>query len=433
MQALKFRPSPLPDLNQANPGELASRFLAPRLDLNEVLRDELELDGPLVSTAGPSQVYRFTPEIHPLVPHLNEAGHREPWAKTLYEMNARATMTGLGIPIEQQNPQDGWTVHYQGSGSNFIRSSLEGVAFEEGTVIVDNDAFSEVAVAELKDLQRAEGLEVVKFEAGKGLTVDSEEYAKIVEGMREGRVKTLYITLNATTAGVSQKEALEALVELRDVENLDVVIIADAVSAQWYGAKWSRLPDVLFTSMQKDGGLGSSYAVGLSNRRARNRSQELARAGLSIGGKLGIGHAADYNNPPQTPPTERIFGHLLVNDAMQHLGWQQRVAGMQEEFRASLQAATSAGGGLSRWGIGMLVKNPGLASLSSHLLTLPDGMNAGVVRKALRELGCDLSTGYGKGPAKDSRIRVCAYSPIPDHTGPWVVEALAHVAENYKH
>ncbi len=426
----------LPDVSSpAAVQQLAGDYFAK----GETMEQSLIFDGrrPIVATAGPSRVHVFARQFYELQRLVMETGHREPWGKALFKGDANATFELLGIPPEQRGTEDGWKLYYGGSGSDFIRRSLEAVCFEKGTVLLDNDEFSKVAERELADIGRLVPQNVMRFQAGEGLTVGSEHFEQIVEGMRSGVVTTVYFTLNATTTGVNQKEALEALVKLRDEEDMDVVIVADGVSAQWYAAKWKNLPDVLFTSFQKDAAIGAGESVCVSNGRARKRSEQVKKAGLPTGGKLGVTANNPIDAPAQTPNMWSIFMHRIVAEAMLQ-GRRGEVAAMQNGALASLTEALSPGGSLNDLGFRFLVQDPQLRTKTSHVITLPDGISSGPFIKALAQKGLVVSTGYNvKGVSDEEnpkylQVRLCTYSASPMDIGDFFVGAAEEVVRELR-
>ncbi len=365
--------------------------------------------------AGPSKVHQFSDQLLSLIQQANQQNHRGEWTKKLLKNVSDGTFELLGIPEEQRNTE--WHICYTNSGTDGMERAIRAVCPREGTLFVDTDEFSTVVGKEMKDFGR--GYDVMKFTRGMALTPDAEEFEAVAQLIRNNEIKTLYLTRNGTTTGTDQKEAIEALVKVRDESGSDVVIVVDEVSAQWWAAsKRTALPDIIFVTSQKDMAIGPGTGLLIFNNRALERAQECAADGLDTGGKLGITAAygtskkrmAAEGQTAQTPPLGMIYAQHLVQDRVLRGAAQQEIRAVQGD---ALRAITSSihDGALGELGFGMLTTDDRLQSPTAHVLTVPDDLSGSDIVRGLRERhSILLSPGYGDFQGRE--VRVCSYSAI---------------------
>ena len=370
-----------------------------------------DLEARIHLTAGPGEQHRFESGVTIKGREIQEKSHRSGAVKKYGEVLSELALNGM-VPDEQRD-QD-WQAALLTSGTDGMRKAIDGLMGPDGNVVVNSDNFSNVAAGEVRAARGAEGLEVIDFERGEGLTVGSEEFERIAEMVREGTISTLHITENGTTTGANQRNAIEALVRIRDEADTDVVIIADAVSGQIVGAQREMLPDLMYAGFQKDMALGPVGAMMWLNRRAKQRCAKNAAKGLASTSKLGLlatiekGKKGDMQTP-QTPNLEAIVRATALWHEIAHEGLRETAAANQAKSLALVREWTSPEGELGRRGFTMLTTRADLQSPTSHVIQVPEGTNAKDIVAQLAEEGVIISAGYGKNFGT-RELRVCPYS-----------------------
>ncbi len=382
-------------------------------------------------TAGPSKIHRLCIkedwEFRKILELAREESHRGEFAQFLIKgINIRVfDMLGISEDLRDADFTDfsetpeGWHVAHTNSGTDGMERTIRAACFAESTVLVDTDNFSRVAESEMKAMGRR--YKAIRFQRGHALVgKEQREFRGIVEGMRDESIATLYLTENGTTTGANQSQAIQELVRIRDKEELNTVIVVDAVSSQIIGAEREYIPDIIFWANQKQPAIGPGSGILLFNNRALARAQEVQRSGLDTGGKLGIQAAygtnekrmAERGQTMQTPPMGELYRERIILERMYGTDerWKE-VAELQLEARRLITEAVREGE-LGKKGISMVTEDPRIQSTTSHVMRLPESISAQDLIKHMKEgplLHTLIQAGYG-ADYKDTEIRICVYS-----------------------
>jgi aspartate aminotransferase-like enzyme len=359
--------------------------------------------------------------------------HRGGFAKDLIKQSNGYIFDLFNIPEEKRNTEfnegeeipEGFHIGYTSSGTDGMERAIRAVFTKNkrDNVLVNTDNFSKVAGAEGSAFGRE--FNEVKFERGKGLKVGSEQFEELANKIKNGSVKTIHITENGTTTGVEQYEAITELVKIRNEAQTDVIIAVDAVSSQMFGRERDpeNIPDIIYWGNQKDTAITSGTGNIMFSSRALKRAKELKEEGLDTGGKLGLESVygknekrmAENGQTAQTPGMGEIAKQVIIyKRILEDKKIRENISQTQEDSREAIWNAVNPDGKLGKLGFSMVTQDKELASHTTHVLKVPEYINAKkinakeLIAKLLKISGIEISSGYGD--LKESEFRICVYS-----------------------
>jgi len=358
-------------------------------------------------TGGLSPRWYFTPgpsQLHPLVPEtlrravasgLPSESHRSRRFRDEVARTREALSALLLLP-------EGYRICYLGSATEAMERIIQGSVARQ-SFHLSNGSFAR----RFRKVAVNLGREVDEVEVPDG------------EGFRLGEVRVperaelVALTLNETSTGVAlDPEGVAAVARSRP----QLLVAVDAVSACPVIPLAMEHVDAFFFSVQKLFGLPAGLGVLIASPRLVERSLELERQGLSMGGYLHLPaliRAADQDQTVATPNALAI--HLLgrVAEAFLETG----VPALRDETHRKADRILKAGRHAG-W-------EPFVAeserSPTVLVFRVPGGGEG--VRSRLAEVGFEVGGGYGTYKAEHIRI-----ANFPAHT-PEAVEALARMIE----
>ena len=261
----------------------------------------------------------------------------------------------------------------------------------------------------------------IKLPRWEALTVGSEQFTELEELMLSEEISTIHLTENWTTTWAEQAEAIQELVRIRNDNDLDIIITVDAVSSQMFwrlNRNPELLPDVIYWWNQKDTAIGSWGWNMLFNNRALARTNKLKKEWLDTWWKLSIWNGYWKNEKRmtangqtmQTPAMEHIFKQLIV---YQRVLWDDQavrkaISESQHQAWVLIKNEATSWNLKDKW-FELLTKNPESQSKTTHVIKVPEWIDAKALVKKLMERWIEISAGYWKefGPKE---IRICFYS-----------------------
>ncbi len=389
-----------------------------------------EPDGPEITKllVGPAKIHPVSPEQRVEFFAAHSMSHRGEFARILIKSVNAGVFDMIGVPLELRNHEftslsetpEGWHVLHTGGGTAGMYAAIAGACLPEGTLLVDNGFFANLAGEKMVTTGRSIQ-ETVKFERGQGLIIGSPEFNKIATKIRERSISSIYLVENATTTGVNQSKAIQELVKIRNEAGTDVIIIVDAVSGFIMGGEEEReqLPDIIFWGNQKQTAIGTGSGELLFNNRALSRAIQIEDilhldAGRSFGIRGAYGteqnRMAKRGQTKNTPPMAELYRQLLVLQNMygENQKWRD-IAEMQLEARKLVHESLCEGGALGGFGLELLTSESDLQSSTVHVLKFPEGVDATrVLEKALELEGVKIAPGFG--PEREREVRIGVYS-----------------------
>jgi len=406
-------------------------------------------DGPNITNllVGPTKIHPVSPDEMSEFFNAHTMSHRGDFAKTLIKGVNIGVFDMMGVPLELRNHEftnlsetpEGWHVLHTGGGTAGMYAAIAGACLPEGTLLVDNGFFANLAGQKMEETGRSIQ-EIVTFERGQGLIIGSPEFDGIAEKIKNGSIKCIYLVENATTTGVNQSKAIQELVKIRDEANTNVIIIVDAVSGFIMGGEEERkrLPDIIFWGNQKQTAIGTGSGELLFNNRALARAMQIEDtlkldAGRSFGIRAAYGtkekRMAKRGQTQNTPPMAELYRQLLVLQNMygENQGW-KNVGKIQAKARQLIHEALDEGGELGEFGLRLLTSESDLQSSTVHVLKFPEGVDATKVLRKARDLE-QVKIAPGFGPERETEARLAVYSA---HEVADVKKGIASLAKGLK-
>jgi phosphoserine aminotransferase len=342
---------------------------------------------------GPSQLHPLVPEslARAVADGLPSVSHRSARFRDEVARAREALSALLDLP-------DGYRVCYLGSATEAMERIVQGAVARRSFHLVNGSfsrRFRKVAVNLGKET------DLLEVEDGKGFRLEEVEVSEGTE--------LAALTLNETSTGVAlEARGMEALAR----RHPEVLLAVDGVSGTPTVPAPLDRTDALFFSVQKLFGLPAGLGVLIVSPRMAERSFELERRGLSVGGYLHLPaliRAADEDQTVATPNALAI--HLLgrVTEAFLADGLDRIRAETARKASGLLAAGAAAG-----WEPFVPEED---RSPTVLVFRVPDGSEG--PRRRLAERGFEVGSGYG--PYKAEHIRIANF---PAHT-PEAVEALA--------
>lgn len=245
------------------------------------------------------------------------------------------------------------------------------------------------------------GKDVVRLDVEAGHTVEADQ---LRDQLRRTPVDAVTLVHSETSTG-----ALAPLEELAEVIRTfdDITLLVDTVTSMAGSPVLSdawRL-DFVLTGSQKAFALPPGLAFGCASPRMRERAASIEHRGYYFD-LLAFEKAFEQAQPTNTPAISLLYALAKQLERLRDEGGIEARWGRHEAMRRRVEAwVEEANLGLR------FLPPPGRRSWTVSCLTLPDGVSAKTVVRALHEEGITIGTGYG--PLKDTSIRI---GHMGDHT-----------------
>jgi len=339
-------------------------------------------------TPGPSENYFVVEEAikEALQKKITAISHRSKDFKTIFENTVNQLRELLQIPAD-------FSITFTGSANEIWERILQNCVEKESFHLV-NGSFSKKFYEFAQDLKLTPSNYEIDF--GKGFLVENINVPASAE--------LIAVIQNETSSGV--QFAVENIAQLRE-QNLDKLIVVDAVSSLPYANLDFSVIDSLYFSVQKGFGLPAGLGVWIYNQKMIDKAKYLQSKGKSIGtyhSLLELDKYAKDNQTPETPNGLAIFVLGKVIEAMNKKGIE--MIRRETDYKAELIYHTLEQSEF----FSPLVTEKSQRSKTVIVANVEKGTSSDVVN-FLEKKGIVIGKGYGN--FKDSQIRIANF---PTHS-----------------
>jgi len=339
-------------------------------------------------TPGPSENYFVVEEAikEALQKKITAISHRSKDFKTIFENTVNQLRELLQIPAN-------FSIAFTGSANEIWERILQNCVEKESFHLV-NGSFSKKFYEFAQDLKLTPSNYEVDF--GKGFLVENINVPASAE--------LIAVIQNETSSGV--QFAVENIAQLRE-QNLDKLIVVDAVSSLPYTNLDFSVIDSLYFSVQKGFGLPAGLGVWIYNQKMIDKAKILQSKGKSIGtyhSLLELDKYAKDHQTPETPNVLAIFVLGKVIEAMNKKGIE--MIRRETDYKAELIYHTLEQSEF----FSPLVREKSQRSKTVIVANVEKGTSTDVVN-FLEKKGLIIGKGYGN--FKDSQIRIANF---PTHS-----------------